>query len=121
VASNPQSWIDRSAVGLSGLCLAHCLIGSLVLVSMSSAVGLAFAHEIHVVGLLLAMPLAVVALVRGVRRHGKRRVVVFGGAGLCVMAAALAVGHGHIGEVVLTVIGVALLGVAHLMNLRYAR
>jgi hypothetical protein len=121
VASKPQTWIDRSAVGLSGLCLAHCLLGSLILVTSSSLAGFAFAHEIHVVGLLLAMPLAAVALARGFRNHGKRRVVALGVAGLAAMTAALAAGHGHAGEVILTVVGVLLLAVAHLFNLRYAR
>jgi hypothetical protein len=113
------TWIDKSAVSLSGLCLVHCLAGSLLLILASSAGGL-FNHWIHAVGLMIAMPLAAVGLWRGWKRHGRGGVLAVGGLGLALMAAGLFVGHGNMIEVVFTVAGVTLLGSAHLFNLRQA-
>lgn len=114
-----ETWIDKSAVSLSGLCLVHCLAGSLLLILASSAGGL-FNHWIHAIGLMIAMPLAAVGLWRGWRRHRRGGIVALGGLGLALMAAGLVVGHGNMAEIVLTVAGVTLLGGAHLFNLRQA-
>lgn len=113
------TWIDRSAVSLSGLCLVHCLAGSLLIILASSAGGL-FNHWIHAAGLMIAMPLAAVGLWRGWRRHGRTGIMMVGGLGLALMAAGLVVGHGNATEIILTVFGVTLLGSAHLFNLRQA-
>ncbi len=114
----PDSWMDRSAISLSGLCLVHCLVGSLLLVAMSGVGGF-WSHNVHAIGLLIAVPLAGVALYRGVRAHGRWVVGVLGLAGVALMAAALLQGHGDPSEVVMTVCGVTLLASAHLLNLRW--
>lgn len=113
-----DSWIDRSAVSLSGLCLVHCLIGSLLLVAVSGVGGF-WSHNVHAIGLVIAMPLAGVALYRGAREHGRWLVAGLGLAGVTLMAAALFQGHGNPSEVVMTVCGVSLLASAHLLNLRW--
>ena len=113
-----DSWIDRSAVSLSGLCLVHCLIGSLLLVAVSGVGGF-WSHNIHAIGLLIAMPLAGIALYRGVREHGRWLVVGLGLAGVSLLAVALFQGHGDLSEVLMTVCGVSLLAAAHLLNLRW--
>ncbi len=119
MSSRPAAWLDRSALTLSGLCLVHCLAGS-VLLAVASVGGGFFSHELHAVGLALALPLAVFALWRGARRHGRRAVLVLGGCGVSLMAASLAVGHGS-SETMLSVTGVSLLAAAHLLNLRWSR
>lgn len=113
-----DSWIDRSAVSLSGLCLVHCLIGSLLLVAVSGVGGF-WSHNIHAIGLIIAILLAGIALYRGVQEHGRWLVAGFGLAGVTLMSGALFQDHGDPMEVILTVSGVSLLAMAHLLNLRW--
>ena len=114
------AWIDRSALGLSGLCLVHCLVGSLLIAALSVSGGFIWSHNIHLVGLAMAIPLAGVGLWRGVRRHGRWLVAAVGGLGLGLMAGALFAAHGAAAEVFYTVLGVSVLGGAHLLNLRWS-
>ena len=111
-------WIDKSAIGLSGLCLVHCLVGTLFLAALSAGGSGFFGHNIHQVGLAAAMPLAIVGLASGIRRHGRWLVAAVGGLGIGFMAGALWSEHGS-GEVFYTVIGVSLVGLAHLFNIRW--
>lgn len=111
-------WIDRSALGLSGLCLTHCLAGTLVIALLSSAGGF-WNHQVHAIGLLLALPLAVLALWRGVRRHRRTVLLLPAGVGLLAMAAGAFGRHGTAFEIGATVAGVLLLSAAHLFNIRW--
>jgi hypothetical protein len=115
-----SSLLDKSALTLSGLCLVHCLAGSLLLTVFTLS-GDWLGHNVHLVGLLLAMPLAAVALWRGVKLHGRVGVALLGMVGIALMALSLLVSHGEIVEVVVSVIGVCLLATAHLWNLRASR
>lgn len=107
-------------MGLSGLCVVHCLAGSVLLAGLSATGGL-WNHEVHAVGLALALPLALFALVRGVRLHGRALVLLLGGGGLALMAGSLLLAHGTRAEVGASVCGVLMLGAAHLLNLRWSR
>ena len=113
------NWLDRSAAGLSGLCVVHCLAGSLAL-AVLAPFGDLLGHGVHVWGLLIAMPLALFALVRGWRTHGRVGALLPGAMGLALMGAGLTQ-HGHLGEFVLTASGAALLVTAHVLNLRWSR
>lgn len=113
-------WIDRSALGLSGLCLVHCLAGSLLLAALSASGGFIWSHEVHMVGLVVAIPLAAFGLWRGARKHGRWLVAAIGGLGIGLMAGALFTTHGASAEVAYTVLGVSFLGAAHLLNLRWS-
>src|SRR3712207_2961021 len=117
----PSAWIDQLAVSLSGLCLVHCLLGTVLLAILSAASSFAFSHEIHSVGLLLAAPLAAVGLWRGVKVHGYWQVAMLGALGLLLMICGVFATHGHAAEVSLTVLGVTLLAAAHLYNIRTLR
>ena len=119
MASRPASWLDRLALTLSGLCLVHCLAGS-VLLAVASVGGGFFSHQVHAVGLALALPLAMFALWHGFQQHDRYTVLVLGGCGVILMAVSLAVGHGS-SETMLSVAGVSLLAAAHLLNLRWSR
>ena len=114
------SLLDKSAIALSGLCLVHCLAGALLLTVFAASSDW-LDHAIHFAGLALALPLAAVALWRGVARHGQFGVAVIGALGIGLMAASLALGHGGRSEILLSVAGVALLGAAHYLNLRASR
>lgn len=112
--------IDKSAIGLSGLCLVHCLIGTLLLAILSAGGSAFLGHNVHHIGLMLAIPLAIIGLTRGIMLHGRWSVVLFGALGIGFMAGALIVAHG-VGEMLFTAIGVTLVGLAHVLNIRWMR
>ena len=103
-------------MGLSGLCLVHC-VGTAVLVGiLASASGFLGKPIIHEVGLVLAMILGAVALGRGALQHGFMLPIAVGALGLGVMAGALSLPEGgH--EAIYTVLGVAILALGHRLNL----
>ncbi len=107
-------------MGLSGLCVVHCLAGSVLLAGLSVTGGL-WNHEFHAIGLALALPLAAFALLRGVRIHQRYVVTVLGGVGLALMAASLMFAHGSVTEIAVSITGVLLLASAHLLNMRWSR
>lgn len=111
--------LDHAAIGLSGLCLAHCVLTA-VFVGTATGLGtLLVAPEVHRYGLLAAALLAVVSLGAGVWRTGWGRPAIFGIAGIAAMALALVGPHGWV-ETLLTVVGVSLVAYAHLLNRRTA-
>lgn len=112
--------LDKSAMTLSGLCLVHCLAGSLLL-TVFAASGEWLGHNVHVIGLSLALPLAGIALWRGIALHGRIGVGVLGATGIALMAASLVINHGGSAEIALSVGGVSLLAAAHMWNLRASR
>ena len=120
MADHSHRWLDRSAMGLSGLCVVHCLAGSVLLAGLSATGGL-WNHEVHAIGLALALPLAAFALIRGVRLHHRHLVAILGGLGLLLMAGSLAIAHGTVAEIAVSVAGVLSLATAHLLNLRWSR
>ena len=110
-----SSRLDRLAIGLSGLCMVHCLATSIVLAMVASAGGMLGAEWIHEVGLVLAMLMGALALGRGIIEHGYMMPSSFGGLGLGVMAGALTLPHDG-GEALFTVVGVAILALGHRLN-----
>jgi hypothetical protein len=114
-ASASHHRLDHYAIGLSGLCLVHCLATAVLLGIVSAAGGILGNPLIHEVGLSLAMVLGAVALGRGVAEHGFMMPSAIGALGLGVMAGALTLPHDG-GEALYTVIGVALLALGHRLN-----
>lgn len=118
--------LDRLAIGLSGLCLVHCLGTTVLLALMSAAGGMLLNPLIHEVGLSLAILLGAVALGRGFLQHGYMAPAVVGSFGLGMMAGALALPHeaagGFLGggEAFWTIIGVGMLAFGHDLNYRAA-
>ena len=113
--SIPSGRLDRIAMGLSGLCLVHCLATAVLLALVSAAGGVLGAPIIHEVGLTFAMILGSVALGRGILEHGFMMPSAVGGLGLGVMAGALTLPHDGT-EAVYTVIGVMILALGHRLN-----
>jgi len=102
-------------MGLSGLCLVHCLATAVLLGLLSAAGGFLGAPIIHEVGLTLAMILGSIALVRGILEHGFMMPSAIGGLGLGVMAVALTLPHDGT-EALYTVVGVMILALGHRLN-----
>lgn len=109
--------LDRLAIGLSGLCLVHC-VASVFLLSLFASVGGMLLHPaIHEIGLGIAIMIGLYALVRGAAEHGYILPAAVGGLGLGVMTGALAVPHGST-ETVYTMLGIAILALGHDLNRR---
>ena len=111
----PTARLDRMAIGLSGLCLVHCLATTILLALVARAGGFIGAPWIHEVGLSLAMVMGAVALGKGIFDHGYTLPAAVGGLGLGVMAGALTLPHDG-SEAVYTMLGVAILALGHRLN-----
>lgn len=112
-----SGWMDRIAMGLSGLCLAHCVASAVFVAFLASAGGILVDHRIHETGLLLAIALGAVALGRGIWSHGFMMPSAVGALGLGVMTGALTMPHDS-AEVVYTIVGVLIVALGHDLNRR---
>ncbi|WP_106639860.1 MerC domain-containing protein [Allosphingosinicella vermicomposti] len=108
--------LDRLAIGLSGLCLVHCLATSVALALLASA-GALVSPLIHEAGLVLAILLGIVALGKGIIEHGYMMPAAVGAFGIGIMMGALSLPHGGM-EIVYTILGVAILALGHDLNRR---
>jgi hypothetical protein len=109
--------LDRYAIGLSGLCLVHCLATSVLAALLASAGGVFGSELIHEVGLALAIPFGAIALGRGIMAHGYMMPSAVGALGLGVMVGALTLPHGG-EETLSTLVGIGLLALGHDLNRR---
>jgi len=109
---------ESSALFLSGLCVAHCLVLPLLVVAIPAlAVVFELPDSIHVYIVALALPLSLSVLVFGAHQHKSLIPLVAGSLGLLSMTVALAAKH-ESAEVTLSVIGAVILAVAHISNWR---
>ena len=115
-----NSRVDRLAIGLSGLCLVHCVATAVLVMMLASAGGLLLDPRIHEIGLALAIGLGAFGLGRGIFDHGFMMPSAVGGIGLGTMAGSLNLGHG-VEEVVVSVFGVLILALGHDLNRRAGR
>lgn len=124
MSSSPagQAAIDGAAVCLSALCLVHCLALPLVLsIAPWIVPGMLADERFHLWAVLLALPISIVGISRGVLGH--RHVAVAGLAVLgllCLLAGALWL-EGERNELVFSVFGATLLAGAHVLNWRLSR
>ena len=109
--------IDRLAIGLSGLCVVHCVASAVFLAMLASAGGLLLDPMVHEVGMMLALALGIVGLGRGILVHGFMLPAAIGSLGLGIMAGALTLEHGGI-TTVYSVVGVLTLALGHDLNRR---
>jgi hypothetical protein len=113
------SRLDRIAMGLSGLCVVHCVATAVLLGLLASAGGFLGSPIIHEVGLTLAMIIGTFALVRGALDHGFVMPSAVGALGLGVMAGALTMPHDG-REAIYTVVGVMIVALGHRLNVMAA-
>ena len=109
--------LDRAGVLLSSLCAVHCVLGLVIVAGFGFGGGLMLDPMIHRIGLLLATIIAGIAIGIGALRHRRAAPFVVAMTGLTFMGGGLAVDHG-IEEAVLTIIGVSLVALGHLLNVR---
>jgi hypothetical protein len=109
--------IDRLAIGLSGLCVVHCVATAVLLTVLASAGGLLVDPVFHEIGLMIAILLGVIGLGRGILIHGFMLPAAIGSLGLGMMAGTLTLNHGGI-EMLYSVAGVLILALGHDLNRR---
>jgi len=113
-----QKWLDRSALGVSALCLVHCLLLP-VAVSLAPAVGWHVWHadHLHLWFLLAALPISVFGLWLGFHGHRRWSLLALGAFGLLLMYYGL---HGGttLAGTLLTLSGAAAIALAHWRNWR---
>ena len=117
-SAKSTDWLDSAAVGLSGLCLLHCLALPFFVGALPLLMPFTESH-LHAQMLYFAVPLSAVAIGIGYARHRNPLVVVAAFAGLGLLVAGATVAHGSLGIVadrLFTVSGSVVLAAAHLWN-----
>ena len=112
--------LDHFGIGLAGMCALHCVATVLLVSGLGIGGHFLLSPDIHRIGLVLALIVAAVAIGWGAIKHRRAAPFVVAMMGLSFMGGALAVEHG-IHEAVLTIIGVTLVSLGHVLNLRRAR
>lgn len=115
--------LDRAAIWFSGICLVHCLAIPFAVLSLPVIGDHLLGSETMVHWLLLApaVPVSIFSLWFGYRRHDYLAGLLIGTAGLSLMF----IGVSHLidrsYEIPLTVAGVLLVTLAHVLNMRRLR
>ena len=109
--------IDRLAIGVSGLCVVHCIASAVFVAMLASAGGLLLDPIFHEIGMMIALVLGVLGLGRGILVHGFMLPASIGSLGLGMMAGALTLEHGGL-TTVYSVAGVLILALGHDLNRR---
>ncbi len=111
-------WLDGAAVGLSALCLIHCLALPLVVAGLPLFAQFAEGH-LHLQMLAIVLPLSIVALGLGFRHHRSVRIVAAGFVGMAILVFGATVAHSALGlaaDRAFTVAGALTLAAAHYYN-----
>lgn len=111
--------LDQLGIGLAGLCALHCMLTLVVVSALGLGGHFLLEENIHRIGLALAVGVAAVAIGWGVLRHRRMLPFVVAMTGLVLMATALVVQHGS-SELLLTLAGVSIVSLGHVLNLRAA-
>jgi VIT1/CCC1 family predicted Fe2+/Mn2+ transporter len=111
-------WLDGAAIGLSGLCLLHCLALPFFVGALPMLMPFTESH-LHAQMLYFAIPLSIIAIGIGYARHSNAHVVLSAIGGLCLLVVGATVAHGSLGLVadrLFTIGGSLVLAAAHLWN-----
>ncbi|MGB5623656.1 MAG: MerC domain-containing protein, partial [Gammaproteobacteria bacterium] len=90
--------LDAVAMGISALCVVHCLATPVLVVLFPIFGGTLFAdHEFHALLLLLVLPTSTLALYLGYRRHHAARALLLGVLGMAILTLAAVLGADVLG------------------------
>lgn len=115
--------LDRTAITLSLVCLAHCIclpVGLAVLPALGATL-LDTETTVHWILLTAALPVSVIAVLIASRRHRDLLVITLASSGLLALFSGASHLFGHELEAALSMVGAGLILVAHLRNWRLSR
>ena len=115
-----QVRLDTAAISLSAICLAQCLIVPIAAIIAPTVSLVALEDEsFHIMLLLFVLPVSILAMTLGCKKHKTYGVIVYAVAGLSLMALSAVWGHdlfGETGEIGATLVGALILSFAHFKN-----
>lgn len=115
-----QTLTDKAAIGLSVLCIIHCLVIPVMLIIMPAMTVIALSDEFfHRWLLILVIPISLFALTLGCRKHKRYSIFLWGISGLILLVLLSYLGHdvlSETGEKLLTVLSATILAYGHLRN-----
>ena len=114
--------MDKLAISLSFLCVAHCLLLPFAVIVLP-VIGASFleGEAFHYWLLFLVIPTSVYSLWLGCRKHGRLEIFTIGLFGLFLLCLIVLLGVDALGETLerlSTVAGAAIIALAHLRNMR---
>ncbi len=115
--------LDHAAIALSGLCLVHCLLLPIIIVAVPLLAQLDETH-FHAQMLFVIAPVSLFAFAQGYRRHGNKRIIAGGIAGIAILFIGGTVAHANFGllaDSLLTIAGSITLATSHYFNNRLMR
>ena len=115
-----QKVSDKVSIGISALCLLHCLLFPSFMVLLSSFIFVSLNSElIHYMLLFLVVPVSSFALIVGLNNHKNSFIFFIGLSGLAILVSALFIELSIktiSGEILLTIIGSILITFSHYKN-----
>lgn len=115
-------FVDKTAIAISSLCVAHCLIFPLLAIIIPSFVALGLTSEsFHFWMVISVLPTSIYALTIGCKKHKKFSLIIAGALGLSCLILALILGEsmlGEWGEKALTLTGAIIIALAHVKNFK---
>lgn len=115
-----QKVSDKVSIGISALCLLHCLLFPSLMVLLSSFISVSLNSElIHYMLLFLVVPVSSFALIVGLNNHKNSFIFFIGLSGLAILVSALFIElpiKTISGEILLTIIGSLLITFSHYKN-----
>jgi len=112
--------IDRIAIGLSLLCVIHCLLTPVLLVALPSLASTWLGGEnVHLLLVFFVVPTSLFSLTLGCKRHSRWSFWFLGLIGLCFLISGVFVeslGLDHEWETRFTLLGSSFVAYAHIMN-----
>ena len=115
-----QKVSDKVSIGISALCLLHCLLFPSFMVLLSSFISVSLNSElIHYMLLFLVVPVSSFALIVGLNNHKNSFIFFIGLSGLAILVSALLIELPITiisGEILLTIIGSILITFSHYKN-----
>lgn len=125
MSEKTQTLSDKAAIGLSALCIVHCLVLPIALTLLPTLASLPIADEsFHKLLLVAIIPSSLLAVVIGCRKHRSMQVAALCGTGIALLIGAVLFGHdmlGEIGEKALTAVGSIFLILGHIQNHRLCK
>ncbi len=122
---NVQTFLDKSAISISLLCIAHCLLLPIAVTIIPVLSVLPLQDELfHKLLVIAILPTSLIRLVIGCRKHKRWRIASYGIFGVAVVIVAALFGHdlvGEFGEKLLTLIGSLFIVGGHIQNYRLCR